>query len=379
MVMNAPQSEPRLRKRINKALPGTSGLLMAGVSQVERERIIIFMLHTELYKPRIFTWHIHGTYLYYLSLTDIEIYIPVNEQRSEGYVGRGNTFPFGDNVIEIPAAEVRNINFDCILFQTKKNYLTDQYEVLSNEQRTLPSIYLEHDPPWESPADAVHVVNDPDVALVHVTHYNRLMWHNRVPVVEVIEHGIPFCEHGYTGELERGLVVVNNLHSRGRKLGADLYDELKEKIPLDLIGMNTDRFGGLGEVLFPDLPQFVSRYRFLFNPIRYTSLGLGVLECMALGVPVVALATTEYPTVFTNGHSGFVSTNVRDLCTAMNLLLAERELAKKIGMEGRKTVRERFGMARFNEQWRSLISFMMLRAKTNLYEMKHQHFTYPAR
>lgn len=38
---------------------------------------------------------------------------------------------------------------------------------------------------------------------------------------------------------------------------------------------------------------FAARYRFLFNPIRYTSLGLAVIEAMMIGMPVVALGTTD--------------------------------------------------------------------------------------
>src|SRR3982750_2168317 len=95
---------------------------------------------------KIFTWHIHGSYLYFLSQGDYEIYIPVTRSRTEeGYYGRGETFPFGPNVIEISVEEVKNKEFDCILFQTNQNYLADQYHILSEKQRTLPCIYLEHD------------------------------------------------------------------------------------------------------------------------------------------------------------------------------------------------------------------------------------------
>src|ERR1700712_5052310 len=96
---------------------------------------------------KIFTWHIHGSYLFYLSQGNYDIYIPTKPQKTEGYYGRGETFPFGDNVIEIPADEVKNYSFDCIVFQTNQNFLQDQYEVLSTEQRNLPKIYIEHDPP----------------------------------------------------------------------------------------------------------------------------------------------------------------------------------------------------------------------------------------
>ncbi|MEJ7681997.1 MAG: hypothetical protein WKG06_29925 [Segetibacter sp.] len=68
---------------------------------------------------------------------------------------------------------MKNIDFDCILFQSKKNYLEDQYMILSEEQRALPKIYLEHDPPREVPTDTKHVVDDPEMLLVHVTHFNE--------------------------------------------------------------------------------------------------------------------------------------------------------------------------------------------------------------
>src|SRR3954468_3336080 len=139
---------------------------------------------------RIFTWHIHGSYLFYLSQGNYQIYIPTKPEKTEGYYGRGETFPFGDNVIEISAEEVKDHEFDCILFQTNQNFLKDQFEVLSASQRELPKIYLEHDPPRQHPTDTRHIIDDPDMTLVHVTHFNRLMWDNgRTPTV-VIEHGV---------------------------------------------------------------------------------------------------------------------------------------------------------------------------------------------
>lgn len=70
---------------------------------------------------KVFTWHIHGSYLYYLSQGNYDLYIPVNDKKNEGYYGRGKTFPFGNNIIGVPANEVRNLDFDLILFQTDEN------------------------------------------------------------------------------------------------------------------------------------------------------------------------------------------------------------------------------------------------------------------
>jgi glycosyltransferase involved in cell wall biosynthesis len=303
---------------------------------------------------KIFTWHIHGTYLYYLSKGDYTIYIPVNEQRNEGYYGRGHTFPFGDNVIEVPVAEVKNLDFDCILFQTNNNFLVDQYEILSEQQRKLPRVYLEHDPPKDNPTDTVHPVNDPNVVMVHVTHYNRLMWKSNCRIIKVIEHGAPESTIAYSGELERGIVVVNHLHKRGRRLGADIYEEVKKQIPLDLIGMGTKEYGGLGEIPHPELPAFISRYRFFFNPIRYTSFGLAVCEAMMVGVPVVALATTEYATVFRDGVNGYAHTNIDYLTDMMKLLLHDKAMAISIGQEGKKTAGIKFNLERFISQWKTV-------------------------
>lgn len=302
---------------------------------------------------KIFTWHIHGSYLFFLSQGDYQIYIPTRPARDEGYYGRGETFPFGDNVIEVPADDVKNLSFDCILFQTVKNFRVDQYEILSEAQRALPRIYVEHDPPTTHPTNAQHVMNDAAVTLVHVTHFNRLMWDNGNVPVQVIEHGVTEPAARYTGELPRGLVVINNLPARGRLLGFDLFLEARKHVPLDLVGMGTGSWG-LGEVLHPQLPQFIGRYRFFFNPIRWTSLGLAICEAMMLGIPVVGMATTELATVIQNGRSGFIHTDLDYLIQKMKLLLNDQPLAAQLGAEGQRVARGRFHIQRFTSAWKAL-------------------------
>jgi len=303
---------------------------------------------------KIFTWHIHGSYLYYLSQASFDIYIPVTSDKKEGYYGRGETFPFADNVIEIDANEVKDLSFDCILFQTNKNFLVDQYEILSDEQRKLPRVYLEHDPPAKHPTDTKHIINDPRILVVHVTHFNKLMWHNETDNVKVIDHGIISPPVTYSGELKKGIVVINHLHQRGRKLGADIYEKVKQQVPVDLVGMGTKEYGGLGEVLHPELPAFISKYRFLFNPIRYTSLGLAVLESMMIGIPFVGLATTEYVTVVENGISGYIHTDVDYLIEKMRMLLSDRLHALEIGKKGKNVVEQRFNIHRFANEWEKI-------------------------
>jgi hypothetical protein len=253
-------------------------------------------------------------------------------------------------VIEIPADEVKDHQFDCILFQTNQNYLVDQFEILSEEQRRLPQIYLEHDPPRQHPTNTKHLVNDPEVTLVHVTHFNNLMWDSNDTPTKVIEHGVMDLGNLYTGTLQKGLVVINNLPERGRLLGFDIFRKVKKLVPIDLVGMGTGNWG-LGEVLHPQLPKFQSQYRFFFNPIRYTSLGLAVCEAMMLGIPVVGLATTELSAVIDNGYSGFIHTDIDYLVEKMNLLLEDAALAAEIGNNGREVALQRFNIRRFTAEW----------------------------
>lgn len=306
---------------------------------------------------KIFTWHIHGSYLYYLSQCNFDIYIPVNSKKNEGYYGRGKTFLFGDNVIEVPANEVKDLPFDCVLFQSEKNFRIDKYEILTEAQRHLPAVYLEHNAPAPHPVDSSHPLYDPEVILVHVTNYNKLMWKNNVPVVKVIQHGITTPSHQYTGELKKGIVVINHIRERGRITGWDIFEQVRAEVPIDLAGMGTEQYGGLGEVLFPVLAPFITRYRFFFNPIRHTSFGLSVCEAMMAGMPVVSLATTEYANILKDGVSAFINTDVDVLINKMKLLLSNWPLATTMGQAARALAGEQFDIDRFAREWEDVFQF----------------------
>jgi glycosyltransferase involved in cell wall biosynthesis len=199
------------------------------------------------------------------------------------------------------------------------------------------------------------------------------MWHNTVPEIRVIEHGVPLSPVEYSGELNKGIVVVNNLKQRGRKLGYDIFKEVAKHVPLDLIGMGTIESGGLGEILHPELPQFIRHYRFFFNPIRYTSMGLAVCEAMSIGVPIVALATTENAAVFKNGYNGFTHTDIDYLIDKMLLLIQNPELAKSIGQHGKELAQTRFSLARFTEEWKETF---LTAINNNTHEYDQQNSLY---
>ena len=92
--------------------------------------------------------------------------------------------------------------------------------------------------------------------------------------------------------MARCAAVINDAPRRGRVTGTDLLPEFAQDRPVDLFGMRSEPLDGI------DLPQArlhqeMARRRVYLHPVRWTSLGLSLIEAMYLGMPVVALGTTE--------------------------------------------------------------------------------------
>jgi hypothetical protein len=295
---------------------------------------------------------VHGNYLYNLTQVPHDFYLVTDDARSTHHSGRSGTLPWGDNVHEAHVEHIRQMEFDVVLYQSRAAWDGERHTLLSEAQQRLPRIYLEHDPPQEHPTNTVHWADDPGALLVHVTPFNALMWDSGRTPSTVIEHGVKLLSDArYDGGIDRGLVVVNNLAKRGRRLGLDVYRQLSAQLPLVLVGMNSEQAGGQGEVNQQQLPAMMASHRFFFNPIRYTSLGLAIIEAMLVGMPIVGLATTELVTVIRNGENGLTDTRLPELQRGMQALLDDPALARAWGAEARKTALERFGIERFVADW----------------------------
>src|SRR4051794_33284388 len=96
---------------------------------------------------KILIWHIHGSYLNALGHIEHDWYLPVRPGHPEGYAGRGRTFDMPPWVREISSDEVRHLDFDLVIYQTPKNWREDGPALLSDRQRHVPAIYLEHNSP----------------------------------------------------------------------------------------------------------------------------------------------------------------------------------------------------------------------------------------
>ena len=192
-----------------------------------------------------------------------------------------------------------------------------------------------------------------DLTLVHVTHFNALFWDAGATPTRVIEHGIVDPGPRYTGELPHAAVVINEARRRGRVTGTDLLPRFREAAPVDLFGMDAPTLGG------EDLPQgelhdAMARRRVYLHPIRWTSLGLSLLEAMHLAMPVVVLGTTEaYEAV--PPEAGAISTRVDVLADTLRRLVADPDEARARGELARAHVLSRYGLERFLADWDELL------------------------
>jgi len=98
----------------------------------------------------------------------------------------------------------------------------------------------------------------------------------------------------------------------------------------------------------------MARRRVYLHPNRWTSLGLSLLEAMHLGMPVVALATTEVPEAVP-AAAGVVSNRLDVLAEGLRELVEDPDRARECGRAARAAALERFGLERFLADWDDLL------------------------
>lgn len=309
---------------------------------------------------RILLWHVHGGWTDAFVRGDHDYLLPTTPARDGWGLGRGGRdWP---RALEVAPADLRDEQIDAVVLQRPAEF--DEVERLTGRRigRDLPAVFVEHNTPRGDVPDSVHPLADRDDLLIaHVTHTNALLWSTgRTPTV-VIEHGIVDPGFRYTGSLERMGAVINEPVRRWRVTGTDLLPRFAEVAPVDLYGMGTELIGGhpalrdaritgKGDVKPVAMHASLAERRLYLHPMRWTSLGLSLIEAMQLGMPVVALAATEAPRAVPP-DAGAVSADVGELVTAARRLLADPAEAGRRGRIAREAALARYGLGRFLADW----------------------------
>jgi glycosyltransferase involved in cell wall biosynthesis len=301
---------------------------------------------------RILLWHVHGAWTTAFVHGRHEYVVPVLPDRGPDGVGVARTYDWPDSVTEMPPEQLRDEGFDVVLLQRPHELEGLVEDWLGRRPgRDVSAVYVEHNAPQGRIADMRHPAADrPDLLVVHVTHFNALFWDTGSTRTRVIEHGIVDPGHRYTGELPRAVVVINEARRRARVTGTDLLDRFSQAAPIDLFGMDAASLGGIEDLPQRDLHDEMARRRVYLHPIRWTSLGLSLLEAMHLGMPVVALGTTEACEAVPH-EAGAVSTRIDVLTGAVRRLIDDPEEAAARGSAARAAALERYGLERFLADW----------------------------
>jgi glycosyltransferase involved in cell wall biosynthesis len=314
---------------------------------------------------RILIWHVHGSWTTAFVQGTHTYVLPVTADRGPDGLGRARTWDWPASAVEVPADRLGDLDFDVVILQRPHEERLVTRLTGRRPGLDVAAIYLEHDAPADQvPLTRHHVADRPEFQLVHVTYFNELFWDAGRTPTRVIEHGVLDPGSLWTGEYPRVAVVVNEPIRRGRFVGTDLLAFFAQAAPIDVFGMSvlglSAQLGSDAITEIEDLPQArlhasLARRRVYLHPVRWTSLGLSLIEAMTLGMPVVALACTEVVEAVPPG-AGFVSTRPTVLREAITRLLADPVLAAEVGQRARAAALARYGLKRFLADWDEVLA-----------------------
>jgi hypothetical protein len=314
---------------------------------------------------RILLWHVHGAWTTAFVQGRHEYLIPTLPHRGPDGRGRASTYRWPARAVEVTPERTAGAAVDVVVLQRPEELhgLAEWWLGGRRPGRQVAAVYLEHNAPQGRIAAMRHPTADrDDLVVVHVTHFNQLFWDCGSTPTRVIEHGIVDPGERYSGELPRAAVAINEPARRGRVTGTDLLERLAARVPIDLFGIGSDAMDPVNGVrALGDLPHDqrlldeMARRRVYLHPVRWTSLGLSLLEAMHLGMPVVALATTEVVEAVPPA-AGVLSTSVDALATAAARLVGDPERARAMGKAARAAALARYRLERFLDDWDRLLS-----------------------
>lgn len=315
---------------------------------------------------RILIWHVHGSWTTAFVQGGHDYLVPVTPQRDADGLGRARTWEWPATVREVPLPELAAHEPDLVVLQRPRDLELARTHLRREPGRDVPAVWVEHNTPRGDVGGCRHPMADrTDVPVVHVTHFNEVFWDTGAAPTHVVEHGVVDPGLRFTGELTRAAVAINEPIRRGRITGTDLLPFFARHAPLDVFGMGVAGLGGhlgiaadrLGE--HDDPPQhtmhdLMAARRAYLHPIRWTSLGLSLIEAMHLGLPVVVLAATEAVEAVPPG-AGVVSTRLDVLGAALRDFVHDVDRARETGLRARQAALDRYGLPRFLDDWDRLL------------------------
>jgi len=313
----------------------------------------------------VLIWHVHGSWMTNFVQGPHTYLVPFEPGRGPDGRGRAQTWEWPATVVERTADEVGDSDIDVLIVQNERQLdLADEW-LGEQRRRAIPTIWLEHNAPQGAINAMCHPAKDRhDITVVHVTCTNALFWDTGDTESVVIEHGVIDPGDRWSGSVNRTGVVINEPLRRWRVTGSDLLAEFAPVTGLDLFGLGAGEFAAAldqpcwltahGEPRQDRLHDELALRRCYLHPFRWTSLGLSLIEAMMLGMPVVALATTDIPDSVPS-TCGVVSNDLRVLRDGVSRFRTDPDVARIVGGAARRHALDRFALDRFLSEWDLLL------------------------
>ncbi len=164
-----------------------------------------------------------------------------------------------------------------------------------------------------------------------------------------------------------GLVARLDHWGKGHKEFFTALSTLKDRYPIEALIIGGGRregemrqlaaeMGLAGRVYFlgprDDVPDLLAALDIFVLPSHSEGVSLALLEAMAAGLPVIATAVGGLPEVVTDGENGLLipPQDPEALAQALARLLADPDLAKKLGESARRHVVANFSLERLGRE-----------------------------
>lgn len=299
-------------------------------------------------KYNILTFNTHERYQTQMAKTGHNFYA-FNHQGGKSWFKEHAPMP--ENYYQLPENSIfPGLDFDLILVQSKFG----QFQTVANinQRLQLPVVVLEHTLPhlnWplEHTESLKNMRGDVNV---FITEYSKGKWGVDG---DVIYHSVDTELFKPAGERKNQvLTVAHDFINRDYALNYYGWDRITKDLPRVVVG-NTEGLSKAPESV-DELVRTYQESLIYINPSTLSPVPTSMLEAMACGCAVVTTETCEMPNFIKNGENGFMSNDEGELRGYIEKLLADPELAKKMGQAARETIKEKFSEERFINEWNNI-------------------------
>jgi Glycosyl transferases group 1 len=303
---------------------------------------------------RILVLNCHEAWVYQLRLLGqpLDIVIGLPGRHTQGWDEAVRPVPANARLVSLPAVLAAQNTYDCIIAHN----LTDLLDVktlpgprLFVIHLTLEGMLVEQNARTRADDFRRAVANYIERIAAHVVAISPLKgrsWGFPDEIVPLTAEPRDYTP--WQGEIAAGLRVSNYILRRARTLHWDFHERAFTGLPVTLVGHNPELPPARASGNWAELKDILRRHRFFIHtahPQLEDGYNMATLEAMAAGLPVLGNRHPTSPIV--NGVNGFLSDSPEELNVFARELLADRELAAKMGRAAQQTVYANFSEAAF--------------------------------